>query len=100
MFAIVKVGGKQYRAEVGKDLVVDRLAAAEGDSIELTTLIVADDAGVQFSGGDSLRTVTATVVEHLKGPKLIVFKFKPKRGFKRKNGFRSSLTRLAVDKIG
>ena len=61
---------------------------------------MADDSGVQFSGAGSLPTVTATVVEHLKGPKLIVFKFKPKRGFKRKNGFRSSLTRLAVDKIG
>ena len=100
MFAIVKVGGKQYRAEVGKELVVDRLTAAEGDSIELTPLIVADDSGVQYSGAESLPTVTATVVEHMKGPKLVVFKFKPKRGFKRKNGFRSSLTRLAVDKIG
>jgi large subunit ribosomal protein L21 len=100
MFAIVKVGGKQYRAEVGKVLVVDRLSAAEGDSIELQPLFVSDESGFQFSGGDSLPTVTATVVEHMKGPKLIVFKFKPKRGFQRKNGFRSSLTRLAVEKIG
>jgi large subunit ribosomal protein L21 len=96
MFAIVDIGGKQYRAEVGRELVVDRLAAEEGATVELDAILVAGDGDTQM---DKPAAVTATVVEHLRGPKLVVFKFKPKRGFKRKNGFRSSLTRLSVDKI-
>ncbi len=99
MFAIVDIGGKQYRAEVGRELVVDRLAAEEGATIELETVLVSGDDGTKL-GGESPAGVTATVVEHLRGPKLIVFKFKPKRGFKRKNGFRSALTRLSIEKIG
>lgn len=98
MFAIVDIGGKQYRAEVGRELVVDRLAAEEGSTVELDAVLVSGDDGVRVDG-ISEAAVTATVVEHLRGPKLIVFKFKPKRGFKRKNGFRSALTRLSVDKI-
>jgi large subunit ribosomal protein L21 len=99
MFAIVDIGGKQYRAEVGRELVVDRLAAEEGSTVELDAVLVAGDGETQLEGVKPA-AVTATVVEHLRGPKLVVFKFKPKRGFKRKNGFRSSLTRLSVDKIG
>lgn len=100
MFAIVDVGGKQYRAEVGHDLVVDRLDAAEGESLELRPLLVAGEDGTAFSAAADATTVTAHVVEHLRGPRLVVFKFKPKRGFQRRNGFRSALTRIAVDKIG
>ncbi len=99
MFAIVDIGGKQYRAEVGRELVVDRLAAEEGASVELDAVLVSGEDGTEFDGVKPA-AVTATVLEHLRGPKLIVFKFKPKRGFKRKNGFRSALTRLSVDKIG
>jgi len=98
MFAIVDIGGKQYRAEVGRELVVDRMAADEGATVELDAVLVSGDDGLRIEG-TSTAAVTATVVEHLRGPKLIVFKFKPKRGFKRKNGFRSALTRLSVDKI-
>jgi large subunit ribosomal protein L21 len=98
MFAIVDIGGKQYRAEVGRELVVDRMAAEEGATVELDAVLISDDDGVRMEG-TPLAAVSATVVEHLRGPKLIVFKFKPKRGFKRKNGFRSALTRLSVDKI-
>ncbi|HZK49505.1 MAG TPA: 50S ribosomal protein L21 [Thermoleophilia bacterium] len=99
MFAIVDIGGKQYRAEVGRELVVDRMTAEEGATVELDAVLISGDDGAQF---DEVKpaAVTATVVEHLRGPKLIIFKFKPKRGFKRKNGFRSALTRLSIDKIG
>lgn len=100
MFAIVDVGGKQYRAEEGHDLVVDRLDAAEGETVSLKPLLVSGEAGTLFAGAEAASVVTARVVEHMRGPRLVVFKFKPKRGFKRKNGFRSALTRLTVDKIG
>ncbi len=98
MFAIVDIGGKQYRAEEGRQLVVDRLDAAEGSMVELKPVLIKADDGLRLEAGDT--KVTATVVEHLRGPRLIVFKYKPKRGYRRKNGFRSALTRLAVEKIG
>jgi large subunit ribosomal protein L21 len=100
MFAIVDVGGKQYRAEVGHDLVVDRLDAAEGEIVELRPILVSEDNGAVLTGSDIGTVVSAHIVEHLRGPKLIVFKFKPKRGFARKTGFRSALSRLTVDNIG
>lgn len=98
MFAIVDIGGKQYRAEEGRQLVVDRLDAAEGSTVELTPILVNAQEGLRLQAEGT--KVTATVVEHLRGPRLIVFKYKPKRGYRRKNGFRSALTRLAVEKIG
>jgi len=101
MFAIVRVGGKQFRAEEGVEIVVDRLDADEGESVELDPIIVSGSNGVQFSGeGQEATKVEAHVVEHFRGPKIEVFKFKPKRGYKRKTGHRSALTRLAVEKIG
>lgn len=99
MFAIVDIGGKQYRAEEGRQLVVDRLRAPEGSVVELRPLLVGSDDGA-VSLGTEPSVVTARVVEHLRGPKLIVFKYKPKRGYRRKNGFRASLTRLSVEHIG
>jgi large subunit ribosomal protein L21 len=99
MFAIVDVGGKQYRAEVGSDLLVDRLDAAPGDTVELRPLLIQTEDQTAFVSDDNPGTVKAKVVEHLRGPKLIVFKFKPKRGYRRKTGFRSALTRLSVESI-
>ncbi len=98
MFAIVDVGGKQYRAEEGHELVVDRLDAAEGSTVELNAILVGSPDELRVGGEPS--RVTAKVVEHLRGPKLVVLKFKPKRGYKRKMGFRSALTRLSVEQIG
>ncbi len=99
MVAIVDIGGKQYRAEVGSELVVDRLAGEEGDTVELRSVFVMGDDGEVSLGGE-LPVVTARVVEHLRGPKIKILYHKPKRGFLRRQGFRSALTRLAVDKIG
>jgi large subunit ribosomal protein L21 len=98
MFAIVEVGGKQYRVEEGREVVVDRLSAAEGETVELRSLLVAGADGVNFSPSGT-GTVTARVVEHFRGPKIIISRFKPKRGWRKKTGFRSGLTRLEVQKI-
>jgi large subunit ribosomal protein L21 len=99
MFAIVVVGGKQYRAEEGGELVVDRLDAAPGNTVELSPLLVADGKDVHLAGEGKKSKVTAEVVEHFRGPKIVVSRFKPKRGWRKKAGFRSALTRLAVKKI-
>jgi large subunit ribosomal protein L21 len=99
MYAIVKTGGKQYRVQEGQSLLVERLPDAEGDSVALTPLLVVD--GESLADGESLSGVTvgATIVAHERGPKLRVVKFKPKRGYKRRNGHRQELTRIQITDI-
>jgi large subunit ribosomal protein L21 len=99
MFAIVVVGGKQYRVEEGREVVVDRLDAAEGATVELRPLLVSDGSDLRLAGDDKKLKVTAQVVEHFRGPKIVISRFKPKRGWRKKAGFRSGLTRLEVKKI-
>ena len=97
--AIVEVGGKQYRVEEGGEVVVDRLDAAEGATVELRALMVADGSDVRFAGEGRKTKITARVVEHLRGPKITISRFKPKRGWRKKAGFRAGLTRLEIKKI-
>jgi large subunit ribosomal protein L21 len=99
MFAIVVVGGKQYRVEEGGRLVVDRVDAAPGVTLEFDPLLVSDGKDVHLAGEGKRSKVTAEVVEHFRGPKIVISRFKPKRGFRKKTGFRSALTRLEVKKI-
>jgi large subunit ribosomal protein L21 len=99
MYAIVKTGGKQYRVEQGQTLLVERLPAEEQADVSLQPLLFVD--GESLVDGDRLAnvTVTARVVAHERGPKLRIVKFKPKRGYKRRNGHRQELTRLEVTEI-
>jgi large subunit ribosomal protein L21 len=99
MFAIVKVGGKQYRLEEGQEVLVDRLDADEGSTVELPSLLVADGADIRLAADGEQGKVTAVVVEHLRGPKIAISRFKPKRGWRKKAGFRPALTRIEVRKI-
>jgi large subunit ribosomal protein L21 len=100
MYAVVKVGGKQYRVEKGQSLVVDRMSASEGDKVTLDPLMLADGKNTVFDGGDLAKIkVEAVVTGHERGPKIHVLKFKPKRGYKRRSGHRSDLTRLEIKDI-
>ena len=98
MYVIVKTGGKQYRVEEGQTLLVERLPGDAGAKLDLEPLLLAGDEALF---GDKLgkATVAAEVVEHLRGPKLRVNKFKPKRGYRRRAGHRQELTRIRVTKI-
>ena len=99
-YAIVKTGGKQYRVEEGTTLLVERLSGDEGSTIELQPLLYADGDNTVFGASDlGGIKVEATVVGHERGPKLRVFKFKPKRGYKRRTGHRQELTRIQVTGI-
>jgi large subunit ribosomal protein L21 len=96
-YAIVKVGGKQYRVEEGDSILVDRMRADEGDKVDLEPLLFADgDQSVLDGGGVK---VQAVVTGHEKGKKIHGLKFKPKRGYKRRYGARSHLTRLEISSI-
>jgi large subunit ribosomal protein L21 len=100
MYAVVKVGGKQYRVEKGESLLVDRMSASEGDKLTLDPLLLADGKDTVFEGGDLGKIkVEAVVTGHERGPKVHVLKFKPKRGYKRRTGHRSDLTRLEIKDI-
>ncbi len=101
-YAIVRTGGKQYRVEPGQRLLVERLAAGEGDTVALEPLLFRGDKkdDVVTDGDDLAKVkVEAKVIGHERGPKLRVFKFKPKRGYKRRTGHRQELTRLEVTGI-
>jgi large subunit ribosomal protein L21 len=82
-YAIIRLGGKQYRVSEGETLVVDRVATAEGQTFNPDVLL-----------GDA--TVTAKVVAHERGPKIIVGKYRRRTGYKRHTGFRAATTRLEI----
>jgi large subunit ribosomal protein L21 len=95
-YAVIESGGKQYKVEEGTSLVVDRLDAKAGDKVTLKTVLFRGD-DVIASGKDLEKVkVEAKVAEHLRGPKVKVFKYKAKKGYRRRAGHRSELTRLEV----
>jgi large subunit ribosomal protein L21 len=98
-YAIVKTGGKQYRVEEGQTLLVERLPDEEGATVSLQPLLFRSDDTVFDADGLKDVSVQATVVGHERGEKLRVFKFKPKRGYKRTAGHRQELTRLQITSL-
>ena len=99
MYAIVKTGGKQYRVQEGQWLLVERLAVDDGATVKLDPLLYVDGDNVVDGDDLSKVTVEATVLAHERGPKLRVVKFKPKRGYRRRNGHRQELTRIQITSL-
>ena len=99
MYAIVKTGGKQYRVQEGQTMLIERLPEQDGESVSLTPLLYVN--GDQVVDGEDLSKVqvAATILGHERGPKLRIVKFKPKRGYKRRNGHRQNLTRIQIQNI-
>jgi large subunit ribosomal protein L21 len=101
VYAIVESGGRQYRAEEGHSFSVEKLPYEVGEQIELANvLLFADDANIQV-GQPSVSgvRVKATVVEQYRGKKIFVWKYKPKKRYRRRQGHRQSYTRLHIDEI-
>ena len=97
-YAIISVGGKQYRVREGQRLLVDRMKHDEGATFTPSILLAGGDGDPKLSPDDVV--VTARVVGHVRGPKLRIFKFKPKTGYRRTTGFRSALTQIEIESIG
>ncbi len=99
MYAVVETGGKQYKVEKGTSLLVDRLDAKEGDKVALRPVMFRDGEVVIAPKELEKVKVEAKVSEHLRGPKIKVFKYKAKKGYRRRAGHRSELTKLEVTEI-
>jgi large subunit ribosomal protein L21 len=99
-YAIVESGGKQYRVEKGATLLVDRLPDDEGAKVSLRPVMYRVDKRIVLERGELEKVkVEAKVAEHLRGDKVRVFKYKPKKGYRRRAGHRSELTKLEVTDV-
>ena len=101
MYAIVESGGRQYRAEEGHSFSVEKLPYEVGEQIELSNVfLLANDEDVQV-GQPTVTgaSVKATVIEQYRGKKIFVWKYKPKKRYRRRKGHRQSYTRLRIDEI-
>ena len=97
-YAIISVGGKQYRVREGERLLVDRLALEDGDTFTPSVLLTGGDGEPQIAPGNVV--VTAKVLARAKGPKIRIGKYKKRTGYKRHTGFRASLTQIEIESIG
>lgn len=97
-YAIISVGGKQYRVREGERLLVDRLAHGEGKTFNPAVLLVGGGGETQISPSNV--TVTARVVADVKGDKIRIGKYRPKNGYRKHTGFRASLTQIEIESIG
>ncbi|GBD11102.1 50S ribosomal protein L21 [bacterium HR23] len=101
LYAIIRAGGKQYKVSPGDTIDVERLDAQPGSEIDLTDVLLVERDGQVLIGQPSLdgARVRAEVREVFRGPKIIVFKYKPKKRYRRKSGHRQWYTRLLIKDI-
>lgn len=101
MYAIIETGGKQYRVQEGDTLYIEKLDVNAGDTYNFDkVLAVSNDNGLQFgSPVVSGAVVQASVVENGKGPKVVIFKYKRKKDYRKKQGHRQPFTKVKIEKI-
>ncbi|MEZ5013209.1 MAG: 50S ribosomal protein L21 [Chitinophagales bacterium] len=101
MYAIVNIAGQQFKVEENQEIFVHRQQGNEGDKLEFSEVLLKDTDGKVLVGSPTVdkSSVSATIVSHLKGDKVIVFKKKRRKGYTVKNGHRQSFTKIKIDKI-
>jgi len=102
MFAVVKISGKQYKVEEKQILEVDKIEGNEGDIVKIKeVLLLVNDKGDVKIGKPFVENslVEAEILEQKRGPKIIVFKYRPKKGYHKKQGHRSWITKILIKKI-
>ena len=100
MYAIVRAGGRQEKVAVGDVVVMDRVAGEPGSKVDLPVLLVVDGESVTTDAAVLAKSsVTGEIVEHLRGPKIDILKYKNKTGYRRRQGHRSELTAVKVNDI-
>ncbi len=101
MYAIIETGGKQYKVEEGMTLDVELLHAEAGETVEVSSVLMLNKEGTVVTGKPFVEgaKVALKVVENGKAPKITVFKYKPKKNYRRKKGHRQPYTRVTVEQI-
>ena len=100
MFAVIKIAGQQFKVQPGQSLYVPHLSGETGDKIEFSEILLHDDDGKISIGTDAKVTVKAEIInEHVKGEKVIAFKMKRRKGFRKKHGHRTQYTQIKVTDI-
>lgn len=100
VYAVVRAGGRQEKVEVGTIVQLDRVQAAQGEKIELAAVLLVDGASVTTDADKLAKVkVTAEVIGNLRGPKIIIQKYKNKTGYKKRQGHRQELTRVKITGI-
>ena len=95
MYAVLNAGGKQYRASADQELVIDRLPGEVGETVELPVSFKADGDDFDFGGSQA----KVQILEHLRGEKIHIYKYRPKKTYKKKTGHRQELTRINVTEV-
>ena len=99
MYAIIATGGKQYKVSEGDVIKVEKLDGEAGSTVTFDRVIAVSDGTLKVGEDVSKASVTATVMEQGRGKKVIVYKYKSKTGYHKKNGHRQSYTQVKIDKI-
>jgi large subunit ribosomal protein L21 len=101
MYAIVSIAGQQFKVAKDQHLFVHRLQGEEGASIEFDNVLLVENEGVISVGRPAVKgaLVSAKILSHLKGEKVIIFHKKRRKGYKKKNGHRQSFTKIQIDSI-
>jgi large subunit ribosomal protein L21 len=102
MYAIVEIAGLQYKVEQDQQIYVNRLQGEEGDKLSFDRVMLTDDSGNVTVGAPVIEgvAVNATILKHLKGDKVLVFKKKRRKGYQKLNGHRQYLTQISIDGFG
>ena len=100
MYAVIETGGKQYKVAEGDIIFIEKLEVNEGDVITLDKVVaVADENGIKVASEVAGASVSAKVLKNGKEKKVIVYKMKPKKGYRKKQGHRQPYTKLQIEKI-
>ncbi len=99
MYAIIETGGKQYRVAEGEGIKIEKLDAEVGAEITFDGVIAISDSTLKVAGDVAAATVTGTVLDQARARKVIVYKYKRKSGYHKKNGHRQPYTKVRIDKI-
>ena len=99
MYAIIVTGGKQYKVSEGDVLFIEKKDIAEGETVKFDEVLAVSDAEGNFTVNPANASVEASVVAHGKDKKIIVYKYKPKKGYHKKQGHRQPYTKVKIEKI-
>ena len=101
MYAIVNIAGQQFKVEKDQEIIVHRLKEEEGKSVSFKEVVMVDDKGKIKLGADALKgaSISAKVISHLRGDKVIIFKKKRRKGYQKQTGHRQDYTKIQIDSI-